>query len=86
MIEVTQWFKCDDHKPVHEGWYEAKYDAYYSKTSQKCFRYWSGTGWFLNEELLCPMFSDVDNNDQWRGLTKENECANEGSKKIKIGA
>ena len=64
MNEVTQWFKCDKDKPVHVGWYEARFLATY----YPMMRYWDGACWQLTEAGEWTMFGDAGNNDQWRGL------------------
>ena len=69
MIEVTQWFKCDKYRPVHVGWYEARFLATGFTKLPPTMRYWDGTIWRLTDNDEWTMFGDWGNGDQWRGLS-----------------
>ena len=65
MTKVTQWFKCDMHKPVHVGQYEIKY------MKMIATRYWDGTCWRITSSEGKTMFNEPGNGYQWRGLARK---------------
>lgn len=67
-MKKTEWFPTSV-KPVHEGWYEVRYDGRGSIAR----RWWADGEWWCGMSSLNPaMFGRIfDENDQWRGLAEK---------------
>ena len=65
-MQTTEWYPAEI-KPVHVGWYECRYDDYYSKA---IYKYWfDGTFWFLGPNSRKLVYGNVNTQGEtWRGL------------------
>lgn len=70
MAKTTKWFKANDEKPVHKGWYDVKWHGDSSAAGERLW--WNGRQWKIRKKELTTFgCNPYYKNDSWRGLLQD---------------